>query len=169
MSEETTTDAEVENKKSPEEIMRAELLTIHWKALKDYIWRTFREEPESEETKNNLKLLKNVIANEEDLAQVKANLTVASIYFDIDRYITLDVEDKDDLLNDVCDMIDDHGLANIRELRRFVRVNGRKYNLPSMNIINSFLRSHTGLISLYFNGVYQESTEELILMQKLRR
>src|SRR5699024_12024902 len=33
--------------------------------------------------------------------------------FDIDRYITLDVEDKDDMLNDVCDLIDEHGLANI--------------------------------------------------------
>ena len=28
--------------------------------------------------------------------------------FDIDRHITLDVEDKDDMLNDVYDLIDDH-------------------------------------------------------------
>lgn len=60
------------------------------------------------------------------------------------------------LLNDVCDMIDEHGLANIRELRRFVRVHGAEYNLPSMKIINSVLRSHTGLIRLYFDAVYQE-------------
>lgn len=76
--------------------------------------------------------------------------------FDLDRYITLDVEDKDDLLNEVCDMIDDHNLANIRELRRFVRKHGEEYNLPSMNIINSVLRAHTGLLRLYFDGVYQE-------------
>lgn len=76
--------------------------------------------------------------------------------FDIDRYITLDVEDKDDMLNDVCDLIDEHGLANIRELRRFIRVHGAKHNLPSMKIINSVLRSHTGLIRLYFDAVYQE-------------
>lgn len=76
--------------------------------------------------------------------------------FDIDRYITLDVEDKDDMLNDVCDLIDEHGLANIRELRRFVRVHGSEHNLPSMKIINSVLRSHTGLIRLYFDAVYQE-------------
>lgn len=76
--------------------------------------------------------------------------------FDIDRYITLDVEDKDDLLNDICDLIDEHGLANIRELRRFVRLYGEKYGLPSMSIINSVLRSHTGLIRLYFDAVYQE-------------
>lgn len=76
--------------------------------------------------------------------------------FDIDRYITLDVEDKDDMLNDVCDLIDEHSLANIRELRRFIKVHGSEYNLPSMKIINSVLRSHTGLIRLYFDAVYQE-------------
>ncbi|WP_445684179.1 hypothetical protein [Staphylococcus sp. FSL W8-0271] len=76
--------------------------------------------------------------------------------FDIDRYVVLDVEDKDEMLNDVCDMIDDHGLANIRELRRFVKEHGGDYNLPSMKIINSVLRSHTGLIRLYFDAVYQE-------------
>ena len=27
--------------------------------------------------------------------------------FDIDRYIVLDVEDKDDILNDICDLIDE--------------------------------------------------------------
>ncbi|WP_433975445.1 replication protein [Staphylococcus aureus] len=76
--------------------------------------------------------------------------------FDIDRYVVLDVEDKDEMLNDVCDMIDEHGLANIRELRRFVKEHGGDYNLPSMKIINSVLRSHTGLIRLYFDAVYQE-------------
>ena len=76
--------------------------------------------------------------------------------FDIDRYITLDAEDKDDMLNDVCDLIDENGLANIRELRRFVKTRGAEHNLPSMKIINSVLRSHTGLIRLYFDAVYQE-------------
>lgn len=76
--------------------------------------------------------------------------------FDIDRYITLDAEDKDDMLNEVCDLIDEHGLANIRELRRFIRVHGAEYGLPSMKTINSVLRSHTGLIRLYFDAVYQE-------------
>lgn len=76
--------------------------------------------------------------------------------FDIDRYINLDVEDKDDMLNKVCDLIDEHGLANIRELRRFIKVYGVEYGLPSMKIINNVLRSHTGLIRLYFDAVYQE-------------
>jgi len=85
----------------------------------------------------------------------KADITLLN-NFDIDRYITLDVEDKDDMLNAVCDLIDDHDIANMRELRRFVRLHGAEYNLPSMKIINSVLRAHTGLIRLYFDAVYQE-------------
>ena len=40
----------------------------------------------------------------------KSDITLLN-NFDIDRYITLDVEDKDDMLNDVCDLIDDHDIA----------------------------------------------------------
>lgn len=76
--------------------------------------------------------------------------------FDIDRYITLDVEDKDDMLNDVCDLIDDHNLANMRELRRFLKAHGSEYGMPSIKVVNSVLRAHTGLIRLYFDAVYQE-------------
>lgn len=85
----------------------------------------------------------------------KSDITLLN-NFDIDRYVTLDVEDKDDMLNDVCDLIDDHNLANMRELRRFVKLHGIEYGLPSMKIINSVLRAHTGLIRLYFDAVYQE-------------
>lgn len=76
--------------------------------------------------------------------------------FDIDRYISLDAEDKDDMLNEVCELIDDHNLANMRELRRFVKFRGSEYGLPSMKVVNSVLRAHTGLIRLYFDAVYQE-------------
>lgn len=76
--------------------------------------------------------------------------------FDIDRYVTLDVEDKDDMLNDVCDLIDDHNLANMRELRRFLKAHGSEYGMPSIKVVNSVLRAHTGLIRLYFDAVYQE-------------
>lgn len=76
--------------------------------------------------------------------------------FDIDRYVTLDVEDKDDMLNDVCELIVSKKLANILELNRFINMHGIEHGLPSMKIVNSVLRSHTGLIRLYFDGVYQE-------------
>lgn len=54
------------------------------------------------------------------------------------------------MLNDASDLIDDHSLANIRELRRFVKEHGTEYNLSSVKIINSVLRSHTELIRLYY-------------------
>ena len=76
--------------------------------------------------------------------------------FDIDRYVTLDAEQKDDILDEVCNIIADHRLANILELKNFVMAKGSEYGLPTMKVINSVLRSHTGLIRLYFDGVYQE-------------
>ena len=78
--------------------------------------------------------------------------------FDIDRYITLDVKDKDDMLNDVCDLIDDHNLANMRELRRFLKAHGSEYGMPSIKVVNSVLRAHTGLIRLYFDAVYRNAS-----------
>lgn len=76
--------------------------------------------------------------------------------FDIDRYVTLDAEQKDDILDEVCNIIAEHRLANILELKNFVMAKGAEYGLPTMKVINSVLRSHTGLIRLYFDGVYQE-------------
>lgn len=85
----------------------------------------------------------------------KADITLLN-NFDIDRYITLDVEEKDFILDLVCDLIDEHGLANMRELKRFIVANGNKYGISSMKVVNQVIRYHTGLIRLYFDGVYQE-------------
>lgn len=76
--------------------------------------------------------------------------------FDIERYITLDVEEKDYILDTVCNMIDEQNLANIKELKRFVRVGGAEYGVTSMKVVNEVIRSHTGLVRLYFDAVYQE-------------
>lgn len=76
--------------------------------------------------------------------------------FDIERYITLDVEEKDYILDTVCNMIDEQNLANIKELKRFVREGGAEYGITSMKIVNGVIRSHTGLVRLYFDAVYQE-------------
>lgn len=76
--------------------------------------------------------------------------------FDIERYITLDVEEKDYILDTVCNMIDEQNLANIKELKRFVREGGAEYGITSMKIVNEVIRAHTGLVRLYFDAVYQE-------------
>ncbi|MCC9885462.1 hypothetical protein HK151_12200, partial [Streptococcus agalactiae] len=68
----------------------------------------------------------------------------------------LDAEQKEYMLDDVCNIIADHRLANILELKNFVISNGSEYGLPTMKVINAVLRSHTGLIRLFFDGVYQE-------------
>nr|WP_010925600.1 replication protein [Streptococcus thermophilus]AAK52099.1 RepB [Streptococcus thermophilus] len=75
--------------------------------------------------------------------------------FDIDRYLTLDAEQKDDILDEVCNIIADHRLANILELKNFVMAKGSEYGLR-YEVCKLSLRSHTGLIRLYFDGVYQE-------------
>ncbi|MCC9883361.1 replication protein RepB, partial [Streptococcus agalactiae] len=79
--------------------------------------------------------------------------------FDIDLYVTLDAEQKDYILDEVCNIIEDHRLANIFELKNFLIEKGSSYGLPTMKVITSVLRSHTGLIRLYFYGVYQERND----------
>lgn len=76
--------------------------------------------------------------------------------FDIDRYITLDVEDKEDLFNEICDIIDDHDLANMREFKNFVKYHGAEYGLPSMKVIRSVMKISSGIIRLTFDGVFQD-------------
>lgn len=76
--------------------------------------------------------------------------------FDIDRYISESVEDKEALYNLICDLIDDYQLCNIRELRRFIKARGDQYGIRSMRQVNAVLRAHTGLIRLYFDASYQE-------------
>ena len=85
----------------------------------------------------------------------KADLTFIN-NFDIDRYITLDVEDKEDLFNEICDIIDDHDLANMRELKNFVKYHGAEDGLPSMKVIRSVMKMSSGIIRLTFDAVYQE-------------
>lgn len=76
--------------------------------------------------------------------------------FDIDRYVTLDTEEKEETFNLVCDLIDEFNLANIRELRRFIKSRGEEHGIANMKVVNNVIRSHTGLVRLYFDAVYQE-------------
>ena len=75
--------------------------------------------------------------------------------FDIDRYVSLIVLEKDDLLDLVCEVIANYELANILELKDFIDRYGPQVGLASMKVVNKILRSHTGLVRLYFDGAYQ--------------
>lgn len=89
--------------------------------------------------------------------------------FDIDRYNTLDVEQKEDILDRVCDVIDEFEISNIRQLKRFVVAFGPENGLANMKVVNRVIRSHTGLIRLYFDGVYQERKKARLERMKARR
>lgn len=75
--------------------------------------------------------------------------------FDIDRYNTLDVEEKDEIFESVCEIIEKYQIANILELGKFVRRYGSFYGLPNMKMINKVIAPKTGLIRIYFDGAYQ--------------
>lgn len=85
----------------------------------------------------------------------KADIRVIN-NFDIDRYVSIDTETKDEMLNKICELIATEGLANILELTRYIKYHGDEHSFRNMNVVNYVMRSHTGLIRLYFDGVYQE-------------
>lgn len=89
--------------------------------------------------------------------------------FDIDRYVVDSVEEKEELYNLICDLIDDNDLANIRELREFISKSGAEYGIRSMRQVNAVLRAHTGLIRLYFDAVYQDRRYGGLLQRKKPR
>lgn len=74
--------------------------------------------------------------------------------FDIDRYITIDAEEKDEILNEILDIISDNGLQNILDLRDFVLNFGDEYNL-NMKKVNQVIRAYSGIARMYFDGAYQ--------------
>ena len=76
--------------------------------------------------------------------------------FDIDRYLTLDAEQKRRYSRRGLQYYCRSSASEYLELKNFVMAKGSEYGLPNMKVINSVLRSHTGLIRLYFDGVYQE-------------
>jgi hypothetical protein len=75
--------------------------------------------------------------------------------FDIDRYITLDENQKRELCNLIFNLIHKFKIENIIDLSEFVEANGEAYDLPNMNQINDVISAKTGLLRLYFDGNYQ--------------
>lgn len=76
--------------------------------------------------------------------------------FDIDRYITQSIEDKEDMLYLLCDVINTVGLANMRELIRYIDSNGQYHGINSMRQVNDVIKGSTGLVKMYFDGVYHD-------------
>lgn len=76
--------------------------------------------------------------------------------FDIDRYVTLDVEEKAELFNAVVSLIRAYTLQNIFDLYDFIDENGEAYGL-TINLVNEVIAGKTGFMKLLFDGAYQRS------------
>lgn len=72
------------------------------------------------------------------------------------KNVSESVEDKEALLNLVCDLIDEYELCNIRELKRFISARGEQHGIRNMDQVDSVLKANMGLIRLYFDASYQE-------------
>lgn len=70
------------------------------------------------------------------------------------------IEEKLEKLNIVCELIDDNDLANVYELKDYIKNNSSDNKTPTMKEINELLISDAELFSLYFDAVYQERNEE---------
>lgn len=76
--------------------------------------------------------------------------------FDIDRYVTLDVEEKAELFNVVVSLVRAYTLQNIFDLYDFIDENGEAYGL-NINLVNEVISGKTGFMKLLFDGAYQRS------------
>ncbi|NHZ69593.1 replication protein RepB [Streptococcus agalactiae] len=76
--------------------------------------------------------------------------------FDIDRYVTLDVEEKTELFNVVVSLIRAYTLKNIFASYDFIDENGETYGL-TINLVNEVIAGKTGFMKLLFDGAYQRS------------
>ena len=75
--------------------------------------------------------------------------------FDIERYVVLDVEEKEELFDKILSIVAENQLANILELRAFVEKYGSRYGLAGMKQVNSIIAPKTGLMRMYFDASYQ--------------
>lgn len=76
-------------------------------------------------------------------------------HFDVSRYSVYDEVLKDEMFETICDLIEEHLIPNLFQLRKFLRENGSEYDLD-VKKLNKIIQSKTGLLRLHFDGAYQE-------------
>lgn len=80
--------------------------------------------------------------------------------FDIDRFITLDDAQKKEMFNAITGAIRAHGLANILDLSDYIEKQGAEIGIPNIDVMNDIIASKTGLLRMYFDGVYQRGRQQ---------
>lgn len=76
--------------------------------------------------------------------------------FDIERYNTLDLEQKKDIFNILTMAISTKYICNIIDLSLFVQMEGEAYGLK-WDDVQEVLKANTGILRLYFDGAYAKS------------
>lgn len=87
--------------------------------------------------------------------------------FDIDRYITLDESQKNEILNLICGLIYQYKFENIFSFLDFYYENLEAYDFPPPNQLNSIIKANSGLLRLYFDGAYQSNQKLNVEENKL--
>lgn len=74
--------------------------------------------------------------------------------FDIDRYIVVDVETKNQVLKSLLQIIRAYSIPNVLDLHDFIEENGEDYGID-MNLFLTTIESKSSILRLYFDGAYQ--------------
>ena len=75
--------------------------------------------------------------------------------FDIERYITVDVETKNMTLRILINLIRHHGIPNVIDLQDFIEANGIDYGIDE-NLFFAAIENKTSILKLYFDAAYQK-------------
>lgn len=75
--------------------------------------------------------------------------------FDIERYITVDVETKNMTLRILINLIRHHGIPNVIDLQEFIEENGMDYGIDE-NLFFAAIENKTSILKLYFDAAYQK-------------
>lgn len=80
--------------------------------------------------------------------------------FDIERYITVDVETKNMTLRILINLIRRYGIPNVIDLQDFIEANGMDYGIDE-NLFFAAIENKTSILKLYFDAAYQKYVRPL--------
>ena len=80
--------------------------------------------------------------------------------FDIERYITVDVETKNMTLRILINLIRRHGIPNVIDLQDFIEANGMDCGIDE-NLFFAAIENKTSILKLYFDAAYQKYVRPL--------
>ena len=118
--------------------------------LKQANGSTFRESAVSLNRRRN----KDAIAKKKHVCD-KADIKLIN-NFDIERYVVVDVETRNQVLKTLLQIIRAYSIPNILDLHEFIEENGASYGID-MNLFLTTIESKSSILRLYFDGAYQRS------------